>query len=422
MDYNSYKEQKTRSKRRWNFIGIGLLIMGISAPIGIGILIANGMDILPNIGGDNVKKSIDDLASDVRRSVNQPVNRPMAEVPEQQKRVNGMPKHGGLITAFGAILAAMGALFAIGGGAALAEEGFSLGVLFATGFSLCLAAAGLTMGIYGHIRKKKKERFEAYLKLIGDKQAVPIHYLADVMGIDYHKVIKDLREMITRGILQPAWLDLKTYRLMMTEYSESQAVKPEEKKEEAIPRNDRILRQIRADNDLLADPEVSRKIDRIEDLTKKIFAILEQRPEKEPQLYNFMNYYLPTTLKMLRSYRVMQNRGISESELARHRISLNRGLDMVITACQKQLDNLYRDTMLDVSTDVDVLEQMLRRDGFTEGELSQASIIGQAMEDARTAAAAQLSGHEVPLLVVPGEQQAPAPASSIQVHQHNSLR
>ena len=26
MDYNSYKEQRKRSKRRWNFIGVGLLI------------------------------------------------------------------------------------------------------------------------------------------------------------------------------------------------------------------------------------------------------------------------------------------------------------------------------------------------------------------------------------------------------------
>jgi 5-bromo-4-chloroindolyl phosphate hydrolysis protein len=376
MDYNSYKEQKTRSKRRWNFIGIGLLIMGISAPIGIGILIANGMDILPNIGGDNVKKSIDDLASDVRRSVNQPVNRPMAEVPEQQKRVNGMPKHGGLITAFGAILAAMGALFAIGGGAALAEEGFSLGVLFATGFSLCLAAAGLTMGIYGHIRKKKKERFEAYLKLIGDKQAVPIHYLADVMGIDYHKVIKDLREMITRGILQPAWLDLKTYRLMMTEYTETQAAQPEEKTEEAISRNDRILRQIRADNDLIADPEVSAKIDRIEDLTRKIFAILEQRPEKEAQLHNFMNYYLPTTLKALESYARLEAQGIETAAIKEAKQKINDALDELADGYEKQLDKLFADDVVDITADIDVMRKMLHKDGLKEDEIVAATLRG----------------------------------------------
>ena len=313
MDYNEVKEQRKRSKRRWNVIGVALLFSFLPAPIGIGILVANAMDILPNIGGKAViQKSVDHLASDVR---SRSVNRPVAEVPEQKKRVNGMPKNGGLVTAIGAILTAMGVLGAISGGLTLLEEGFSFTGLISPIVSLCFAAAGLAMGIYGRIRKKKKERFEAYLKLIGDKQAVPIHYLADVMGIDYQKVIKDLREMISRGILHPAWLDLKTYRLMMTEYTEAQAVQPKEKKEEAISRNDRILRQIRADNDLIADEEVSRKIDRIEDLTRKIFAILDQRPEKEAQLYNFMNYYLPTTLKALESYARLEAQGIETAAI-----------------------------------------------------------------------------------------------------------
>ena len=82
MDYDAYKEQKERSKRRWKFIGIALLFTPIT-PVGIGVLIANSMDILPDIGGNNVRKSIDDLASEVRRSVSQPVNRPVAEVPQQ---------------------------------------------------------------------------------------------------------------------------------------------------------------------------------------------------------------------------------------------------------------------------------------------------------------------------------------------------
>ena len=309
MDYKEAKERQERSRRRWFFIGICLL--PFLAPVGVGVLIANRLDILPNIGGSiDLKKSIQEL-SDVRG----PVNRPAADVPEQKKHVSGMPTHGALITAIGAIVAAMGVLGAIRGGLALLDDGFSFVGLAWPIFSLCIAAAGLVAGVYGKIRKKKAQRFENYLKLIGDKQAVPIHYLADVMGIDYHKVIKDLREMITRGILQPAWLDLKTYRLMMTEYTETQAVRPEEKKEEAIPRNDRILRQIRADNDLIADEEVSRKIDRIEDLTRKIFAILEQRPEKEAQLYNFMNYYLPTTLKALESYARLEAQGVETAAI-----------------------------------------------------------------------------------------------------------
>ena len=365
MTYNESRERRARSKKRWNIIGAALIILGISAPVGVGVLIANGLDILPNIGGSvDLKKSLSEL-SDLRA----PVNAPVAEVPEQKKRVNGMPRHGALITAIGAIVAAMGVLGAIRGGLALLDYGFSFGGLAWPIVSLSIAAAGLVAGIYGNIRKKKAQRFENYLKLIGDKEAVPIHYLADVMGIDYHKVIKDLREMISRGILQPAWLDLKTYRLMMTEYTESQAVQPEEKTEEAISRNDRILRQIRADNDLIADEEVSAKIDRIEDLTRKIFAILEQRPEKEPQLYNFMNYYLPTTLKALESYARLEAQGIETAAIREAKQKINHALDELADGYEKQLDKLFADDVVDITADIDVMRKMLQKDGLKEDEI-----------------------------------------------------
>ena len=108
--------------------------------------------------------------------------------------------------------------------------------------------------------------------------------------------------------------------------------------------------------------------------------------------------------------RVMQERGISASELAKHRQSLNRGLDMVNTACQKQLDNLYKEKMLDITTDIDVLEQMLKRDGFIEGDLSSEGI-SRVVEESRTAAAAVLNAspdeaHEAPVLEVPEDSSA----------------
>ena len=372
MTYNESRERRARSKKRWNVIGAALIILGISAPVGVGVLIANGLDILPNIGGSvDLKKSLSEL-SDLRA----PVNQPVAEVPEQKKRVNGMPRHGALITAIGAIVAAMGVLGAIRGGLALLDYGFSFGGLAWPIVSLSIAAAGLVAGIYGNIRKKKAQRFENYLKLIGDKEAVPIHYLADVMGIDYHKVIKDLREMISRGILQPAWLDLKTYRLMMNEYTETQAVQPEEKPQEAISRNDRILRQIRADNDLIADEEVSRKIDRIEDLTRKIFAILDQRPEKEAQLYNFMNYYLPTTLKALESYARLEAQGIETAAIREAKQKINNALDELADGYEKQLDKLFEDDVVDITADIDVMRKMLHKDGLKQDEIVTATLRG----------------------------------------------
>ena len=132
-----------------------------------------------------------------------------------------------------------------------------------------------------------------------------------------------------------------------------------------------MIAEIRAENDRIPDSSLSDKLEKLENLCAEVFRAVYDKPAKAPQIRKFMDYYLPTTLKMLASYRTMSNRGVSVSDMTEARSTVIRGMGMVLTACQKQLDTLYKDDILDVSTDIDVLEQMLKRDGFTEGELSQ---------------------------------------------------
>ena len=132
-----------------------------------------------------------------------------------------------------------------------------------------------------------------------------------------------------------------------------------------------LIAEIRAENDRIPDSSLSDKLEKLENLCAEVFRAVYDKPAKAPQIRKFMDYYLPTTLKMLASYRTMSNRGVSVSDMTEARSTVIRGMGMVLTACQKQLDTLYKDDILDVSTDIDVLEQMLKRDGFTEGELSQ---------------------------------------------------
>ena len=117
-----------------------------------------------------------------------------------------------------------------------------------------------------------------------------------------------------------------------------------------------------------------------------------------------MNYYLPTTLKVLANYRTMQERGVSYYEMSQARESAIRCMNMVLTACQKQIDALHKENMLDISTDIDVMEQMLKRDGYTDNEITS----NQRLNAARTAAEAQMRASSVPVLDFPesaGEEQ-----------------
>lgn len=180
-----------------------------------------------------------------------------------------------------------------------------------------------------------------------------------------------------------------------------------------IAKGQEMLRQIRAVNDAIPDPTLSRQMDELERLCVQIFRTVSEKPAKAPQIRKFMSYYLPTTLKMLNSYRTMQDRGVSRSELSEAHKTLVRGMDMVLTACQKQLDNLFQADILDVSTDIDVLEQMLRRDGFADDPLGEAAKMAQQLaqpeeaepsaptqqvQQARTAASAQMGTAAIPTL------------------------
>ena len=161
-----------------------------------------------------------------------------------------------------------------------------------------------------------------------------------------------------------------------------------------IARGQEMLHQIRAENDAIPDQVLSGQMDELERLCIQIFKTVAEKPQKAGQIRKFMNYYLPTTLKMLANYRTMDQRGVSVTDMTEARSTLIRGMGMVLTACQKQLDNLYKDTLLDVSTDMDVLEQMLKRDGLTDDELGAAT--ARAAQSARTATAAQLERSGAP--------------------------
>ncbi len=141
--------------------------------------------------------------------------------------------------------------------------------------------------------------------------------------------------------------------------------------DDLVEKSREMLRQIRHENDLIPDQALSNQIFQLEDVTGKIFQTVIDQPNKAPQIRKFMSYYLPTTLKMLASYRKMDERGVYGENADQARKKITGSMGLVLKAFDKQLDTLYQNDMLDITTDVDVLEQMLKRDGLSdEGTLS----------------------------------------------------
>lgn len=132
-----------------------------------------------------------------------------------------------------------------------------------------------------------------------------------------------------------------------------------------------LLSQIAAEREQIDEFVMTRRLKDLDELVRKMLQTVVDDPNEASRMRKFMSYYLPTTLKLLQSYRTMKTRGVSYSEMNTTRENLIHALDMILQAAQKQLDDMHKDDMLDMSADMNVLEQMLKRDGYMESVLSE---------------------------------------------------
>ena len=155
---------------------------------------------------------------------------------------------------------------------------------------------------------------------------------------------------------------LPTALKLLKTYAELDAQPGEAKAEDNYAQ---ILNQLRALNDAIPGEEMSDKISRLEAVSAKIFAQAKQNPDKLPQMRKFMDYYLPTALKLLKTYAELDAQGVEGENIRESKQRIEQVMDTLVTAFEAQLDRLFEDDALDVSTDIDVMENMLRADGLT---------------------------------------------------------
>ena len=116
------------------------------------------------------------------------------------------------------------------------------------------------------------------------------------------------------------------------------------------------------------DVEVRKKINELMRITDKITQDAIHDPDDIPQIKKFMNYYLPTTIKLLNAYDRMSAQGIEGENLDKSMKSINEMLDQAIVAYKKRLDSLFENQALDIETDIEVMNQMLAREGLSGGK------------------------------------------------------
>ena len=266
-----------------------------------------------------------------------------------------------------------GAILAIFGGFISFVEFFDtmgMGFIYmlqSIGFPLGLLGAGLVLLVCGTQRNKKAKRFRKYLALIGKRESISIGSLAQAMPVSYHTACDDIQEMLDEGYIPTGYLDMASGRLILSDEGLQEEPEPEEEEEQPAPPEDdnAILQEIRQVNDAIEDPVMSEKIDRIGEITGKILDYQKKNPNKDSQLRSFLNYYLPTTLKILKAYAQMEAQGIEGENISAAKERIEGMMDKVVEGFEKQLDKLFQDDAMDITTDVEVLERMLDKDGLS---------------------------------------------------------
>ena len=257
-----------------------------------------------------------------------------------------------------------------------------MGGLFAG--SSVMAWKGTTL--LGRVR-----RFRRYVDGLKGRTYCSIKELADAVGKNEKYVRRDLRRLIGKGWFKQGHLDRQETCLIVShetyrQYEESQMQLEERQRKELedrrtyqketagltdevkemIDRGNAYIEKIKESNDAIPGEEISNKISHMQMIVEKIFQRVKEHPEYVDDLRKFMDYYLPTTVKLLDAYEELDRQPVQGDNIQNGKQEIEKTLDTLNIAFEKILDSLFEDTAWDVSTDISVLKTMLAQEGLTE--------------------------------------------------------
>jgi len=155
---------------------------------------------------------------------------------------------------------------------------------------------------------------------------------------------------------------------------ESKLSEEEKEVRAMLATGENYIAQIRAANDAIPGEEVSRKLDRLEFVISRIFEAVQKYPEKRSELERFLEYYMPTTLKLVNTYQMLDEQQVQGENITTAKAEIERTLDSINTAYEKLYDDMFREVAWDVSTDISVMENMFAREGLKQEDFKTSTL------------------------------------------------
>lgn len=263
----------------------------------------------------------------------------------------------------------------------------------AMGAAVVFLLVGAALAGVGSRLMSRVKRFRTYVSELQDKEYYVIQEFAQHLKKSSRYVTKDLEKMIGLGWFRQGHLDKQKTCLIVSDEAFDQYTglmermkeqKEEEKRakerdaeenskispqvQEIIKTGNEYIEKIRQSNDAIPGEEISAKISRMETLVGRIFERVGQNPENIPDIRRLMEYYLPTTVKLLEAYEDLNGELVQGENIISSKKEIENTLDTLNAAFEKLLDSLFQDTAWNVSADISVLNTMLAQEGLTKDD------------------------------------------------------
>ena len=290
-----------------------------------------------------------------------------------------------------------GAGLGFGIGAALGAATVGMPIALGTAATLIpltiISALLLGKGIFS---SRRARRVKEYSRIWTGKQYVMIEDIEDKVKWDRKRILKDIHFLTQRDLIIGAELDEGETCLMLTDESKQQykdamnakklREQEEEKKREleeamenAAPKErevyrikkegEQCLKQLGDMKLKIQSAEVKEKISQMEVRAARIFVSAAEHPESISQTDKWFKYYFPSVMKLLTVYKDMEKQPVQGENIQKTRREIEESLDTMNTALEKLFDEMFQNVAMDISSDIQVLEVMLKQDGLTEGEM-----------------------------------------------------
>lgn len=273
------------------------------------------------------------------------------------------------------------------GGTLLYSGVFDITVLAGSVIALIIVVLNSILVMTAISQLRFSRRYDAYVKDLRFKNIEIIDDLSVFSNIGCDTVIKDLKKAVDLKLIPQGHFGCDDMIFIVSnevydKYKEKQAVydryyrkqieerlrMKERTKElqEILNQGQQYVDKIHESNDIIKDKTISQKLDRMESVVSMIFHEVDINPHHADKLGMFMNYYLPTTEKLLEAYIEIDEKKVKGKALEKAKKDIEGTIDKIVDSFEGLLDKFYQEKELDIETDISAMEILMKQDGLTD--------------------------------------------------------